>query len=304
MKSKKRRISLTTKHSIYGYAFLTPFFIGFILFFLSPLILYVCMGFYDIRLSNNGMMFSFAGFSYFKLFLIDDTRYIANVLSSLKDMAFNLPAIVIYSFFIATVLNQKFKGRTFFRSVFFLPVIIASGTAAVNNSNSLFRNAISLISGAGVTSSDTLNFAGFVTNFLGPSYTNLVTQYIQPLINNIYIITLSSGVQILIFLAAIQTVPPSIYEAAHIDGATPWETFWKITLPYLSPMIIVNSVYTLIDLLGGQNNVVIADIYNTISNQTKYSLGAAMGSLYFMIIFALMGSIILIMSKFVYYEDR
>jgi ABC-type sugar transport system permease subunit len=302
---KSKHISLASQHSLYGYIFTTPLIIGIILFFLSPFVLFIVMGFSDIKLSNNGLVFSFAGLEYYKIFLVNNMTYINEVLASLMNIVITLPAIVIYSFFIAILLNQKFKGRTFFRAVFFLPVIIASGIAVLSNSDQLVQSAISSVSGTGGASSkDTLNFAGMIIQLLGPGYYQIVADWIQPLISNIYLITLSSGVQILIFLAAIQTVPTAIYEAANIDGATAWETFWKITLPYLSPMILVNAVYTLIDMLGGANNVVIKDIYDQINANTKFSLGAGMGTLYFAIIFAVMGLIIFGLSKVVYYEDR
>ncbi|MHB1485294.1 MAG: carbohydrate ABC transporter permease [Saccharofermentanales bacterium] len=305
MKTKKRkRISLSTKHSLYGHIFAAPFIIGFVLFFLSPLVLFISMSFNDIGYNNQGMVFKFAGFAYYKIILVDSVAYLLDVYKSLSNIGIILPVIVIYSFFIATMLNQKFKGRAFFRAAFFLPVITATGIQALKTNDWMMQGAVSAASGTSAAAKDTLNFSGLIINLLGPDYQNIVMQYIQPLINNIYIIVLSSGVQILIFLAAIQTVPPSIYEAARIDGATPWESFWKITLPYLSPMIIVNSVYTLIDLLGGANNIVVSNIYDLIAVQNRFSVGAAQGTVYFSLIFILMMIVILIMSRFAYYEDR
>jgi ABC-type sugar transport system permease subunit len=305
MKKKKRKgLSLATKHSLYGHIFASPFIIGFILFFISPLVLFISMSFNDIGYNNQGMVFKFAGLAYYKIILLDSVTYLLDVYRSISNIGIILPVIVIYSFFIATLLNQKFKGRVFFRAAFFLPVITATGIQALKTNDWMMQGAVSAASGTSAAAKDTLNFSGLVISLLGPNYQNLVMQYIQPLINNIYIIVLSSGVQILIFLAAIQTVPPSIYEAARIDGATPWESFWKITLPYLSPMIIVNSVYTLIDLLGGANNVVVSKIYDLVAIQNRFSEGAAQGTVYFSLIFLLMMVVILIMSRFVYYEDR
>ncbi|MHB1485235.1 MAG: carbohydrate ABC transporter permease [Saccharofermentanales bacterium] len=306
LKTKKTRISLVTHHSLYGYFFISPFIIGFILFFLTPLVLFIVMGFSDIKLNNSGMVFDFAGFAYYKIILIDTPDFLTDVLSSFRSILINVPAIVIYSFFIATVLNKKFKGRTFFRAIFFLPVIIASGVQVMSKSDSIAQNAIKAISGAtdSTTAGDTINIAGYAISLLGTNYISIVEKYIQPIISNIYTITLSSGVQILIFLAALQTVPSSLYEAANIDGASSWESFWKITFPYLSPMIVVNVIYTLIDLLGNHNNNVIADIYETVNKNMKYALGASMGTFYFTITFILMGITIFAMSKIFYSKDK
>jgi len=175
----------------------------------------------------------------------------------------------------------------------------------LSKSDAVAQNAIAALSGTGAaTSDDTLNLAGFVIGLLGSDYINIVNQYIQPVINNIYTITLSSSVQILIFLAALQTIPRSLYEAADIDGATSWEAFWKITLPYLKPMIAVNIVYTFIDLLGSQNNQIVIDIYEKVNKEHRYSTGASMGTVYFSVVFALMGLLIFVLSKTFYKDDR
>jgi len=212
--------------------------------------------------------------------------------------------VVIYSFFIANLLNKKFVGRTFFRAAFFLPVVIASGVNVLSSGDSIAQNAINAVSGIGSASGDTLNLAGSVVKYLGPDYVAIVNKYIQPIISNIYTVTSSSGVQILIFLAALQTISPSIYEAANIDGATAWEAFWKITFPYLSPIIVVNAVYTLVDMLGSMNNKVVMGIYDLVARETKFSESASRGVFYFTIIFILMGLMILVLSRLTKNAER
>ena len=128
--------------------------------------------------------------------------------------------------------------------------------------------------------------------------------FVSNLVGKIYTITMSSGVQILIFLAGLQGISPSLYEASSIEGATSWENFWKITLPMISPVVLVNSVYTIVDQLGGASNAVIMDMYDTALKQNQFGFSSAMGLIYFSLIFIVVGFVIFIMSKFVYYEDR
>jgi ABC-type sugar transport system permease subunit len=299
--SKIRHISMRTKRSLYGLLFILPFIIGFVFFFLSPLVLFITMSFNDLSMTNDGMAFKYAEFKYYIESLFNQTEFITSVTGSLSNISLILPSIVIYSLFVAVILNQKFRGRSIFRSTYFLPVLVASGTAAIANNDNTMNAAIQAVMGK-VDPNSTLNFSSYIMDLFGTSNTFFIS-VAEGLVSNVYQITLSSGVQILIFLAGIQTIPQSIYEASNIDGATSWENFWKITLPMLSPIILVNSVYTVIDLLGGENNSVIQNVYKLMSGY-KFSLGAAQGVVYFAIIFTVLGILMFVLSKVVYYEER
>ena len=304
IKKKKKSISLEQKRIRWGYIFALPFAVGFVLFFLSPLILYVILGFSKLSLTNQGMQLNLVGLENFYQVLFVRVGYFEQVLKSLGELLLTSPAIVLYSFFVATLLNQKFRGVA--RAIFFLPVIMASGIAAVSNNDSLMGHAIHALSGeVSLTGDgDNISMVKGLMDLLGASFFPQLFSFVSDLVGKIYTITMSSGVQILIFLAGLQGISPSLYEASSIEGATGWENFWKITLPMISPVVLVNSVYTIVDQLGGSANAVIMDMYDTALKQNQFGYSSAMGLIYFTLIFIVVGFVIFIMSKFVYYEDR
>ena len=303
---KKKSISLEQKRIRWGYIFALPFAVGFVLFFLSPLILYVILGFGKLSLTNQGMQLNPVGLENFRQVLFVRVGYFEQVLKSLGELLLTSPAIVLYSLFVATLLNQEFKGRGAVRAIFFLPVIMASGIAAVSNNDSLMGHAIHALSGdVSLTGDgDNTSMVKGLMDLLGASFSPQMFSFVSNLVGKIYTITMSSGVQILIFLAGLQGISPSLYEASSIEGATSWENFWKITLPMISPVVLVNSVYTIVDQLGGASNAVIMDMYDTALKQNQFGFSSAMGLIYFSLIFIVVGFVIFIMSKFVYYEDR
>ncbi|MFQ8951702.1 MAG: carbohydrate ABC transporter permease [Oscillospiraceae bacterium] len=302
----KRKASLLNEADPLGIYFALPFAVGFVLFFLSPLILYVILGFSKLSLTNQGMQLNPVGLENFRQVLFVRVGYFEQVLKSLGELLLTSPAIVLYSLFVATLLNQEFKGRGAVRAIFFLPVIMASGIAAVSNNDSLMGHAIHALSGdVSLTGDgDNTSMVKGLMDLLGASFSPQMFSFVSDLVGKIYTITMSSGVQILIFLAGLQGISPSLYEASSIEGATSWENFWKITLPMISPVVLVNSVYTIVDQLGGASNAVIMDMYDTALKQNQFGFSSAMGLIYFSLIFIVVGFVIFIMSKFVYYEDR
>mgnify|MGYP002411047827 CR=1 FL=1 len=302
----KKRMTLSGKRSAAGLLFISPFLIGFIFLIASPLILYIVMSFTDktINDSATGIIFTPVGFKNYYEALFVQIGFLEDVLSSLGSLLVCLPSIILYSFFIAVILNQKFKGRTFARAVFFLPVLIASGAAAIGQGDALVSSAMSAISGAAGEDRSGINLTMTVMDFLGTSLDPAFFRIINTLTQKIYEIVMSSGVQILIFLAGLQTISGQLYEAADIEGATAWEKFWKITLPMVSPLILVNCVYTIIDSMGNANNKLVAQLYSLSLEKFKYGLSSAMGTMYFGVIFLVLGILIFFISKGVFYENR
>jgi ABC-type sugar transport system permease subunit len=237
-----------------------------------------------------------------KAFAIDPD-FNLQLLNSLWQMFAQVPLVLIFSFFAANLLNQKFHGRTAARSIMFLPVIISSGViVALENSDLL----------VGTLSTTTDLSGGELVSFLNVStflmeYTSLPDSVISVLssaVNGLYDIIIVSGVQILIFLAGLQSISPSLYEASSMEGATQWENFWKITFPMISPLILVNSIYTVIDLFTNETNEMMTEIKNTIFKEIDYGYGSAMAWIYFVcivVILALVGGII---SRRVFYYDE
>lgn len=295
-------MSLSKRRALFGYLFTLPFLLGFVFIFFSAIVLYIVLSFKYTYPSFEGMVMKNVGLDNYYNALFVESGYIDNVLSSLRDMLISCPAILLYSFFIATILNQKFKGMTAARALFFLPVIVSSGFAAMQ-SDDLLASSIALFSGAS-GSGDSPNLTKMMLDLLGTSFDKGIYDIIKQLVSQIYTIIMSSGVQIIIFLASLQTIPSSLYEASAIEGSSAWEDFWKITLPMISPMIIVNAVYTLIDKMAGSTNPIITSMYEIGVQQGKIGYSAAMGIMYFVITFAVLAILISVINKFVFYENR
>lgn len=273
-------MTLKTKNAITGYLFMLPWIIGFLAFTLYPLIFSIRLSFNQVDLSN-GLEFTFQGLKYFRRAWEEDLNFKPNLTGALTQIFFSTPVILVLSLIIALLLNNKFPLRTLFRVIFFFPVVVMSGPAISE-----------------LLSAHYINFSQespAIFQFLGmmPQFLQTPVLYV---LNNLVLILWFSGVQILIFLAGLQKISPDIYDAAAIDGAGAWEKFWKITLPFVSPMILLNAVYTIIDIANYANNAVNTQIANSIvSTDGLYSFSAAMAWIYFLVIVAiLLGLMILV----------
>ncbi len=298
---RKKLVSLSAKRARAGWLFTLPFVIGFLFFFLGPVIRSVVMSFQRLYVSGDGDNMHFVGWeNYYKLFKVDPA-YLKSLVSSLKDLAINFPCVLLFSFFIAVILNQKFKGRTVARAIFFVPVVISSGVIMmVQNSQLQQITSATVSNGAADLSQLTEAVMGLLSDIQIDSG---IFQFITGAVARVYDITALSGVQILIFLSGLQAIPPSVYEAADIAGATGWEKFWKVTFPMVSPMILVNAVYTIIDCLCGANNSLIYDIYQKAFQFSDFGYSAAMSWVYFLIIAVILAALVGLCNRFVYYEN-
>lgn len=308
MESKSRlpiRISQKVVSSFTGYMFILPFILGFLWFFLRPIIQSFIFSFSTIQIGGNGYTTSWTGWDNYLYIFLKDATFVPVLLETIGKTALEFPLILIISFFSATLLNQKFKGRAFARSIFFLPVIITSGILLRFESNSLALLSKSIADGQQFGGNEIGNFFSYnLYFFLRNTKLDInFIDYILDAISEIYSIITLSGVQILIFLSALQTIPPSLKEAAHIDGATGWEFFWKITFPMVSPFILVNLVYTIIDNFTIPTNKIIILINNTMFEDANFAVSSAMGWSYFIVIILLMGLITALLSRGVYYEN-
>lgn len=278
---KKKVASLDAKKSRAGWLFVLPFVIGFVLLYIPMLFQSVQFSFSEINILTNqgggggGYELEFVGWENYSKALFNDANFVRVLTSSLKQLVLDVPAIVIFSLFMAIVLNQKMVGRAVFRAIFFIPVILTTGLIdQIDQSNAVmtYMNSGGIDTGA----SDALNggtdiiSALDVTSLLGNMAvgTELV-EYVVDVVNNIFNIVNRSGVQMLIFLAGLQSISPAIYESCTMDGATGWETFWKITFPMISPMILVNTIYTVIDSFTSKSNEVMTYINRIYEGTTR-----------------------------------
>ena len=289
------------KNGLAGFLFTVPFIIGFILFVFSPLVMYVVMSFSKLSLNDAGVMvFQNVKFKNYVNVLFTETDFLKNLLGSLSQFSIQCPAILLFSLFIAIVLNQKFKGRAAVRAIFFLPVLIYSGATLMFSNDALSNTYFELLMSDGEGKA---NISQYIVTVLGGTDTSGIIDIVSYLMEKITDIICASGVQILIFLAGLQAISPQLYEAASVEGCTGWECFWKITLPMISPMILVNAIYTVIDLLGNPTNSIVNKLYNLAMGDSNYGLSSAMGLVYFIIIFAILGVVFAIVNHFVFYEE-
>lgn len=307
-KKRNRKWSLTMagKESVAGILFVMPFLIGFFFIFLPLIAESLRYSFSDMEVSAGGYTLtrtSDNGLGNYIRAVAIDPDFNLMLLTNLVQMVAQVPLVLIFSFFAANLLNQNFHGRTAARSILFLPVIVSSGVIVALESSDLLvatMNTTSDLSGGELASF--LNVAGFLTE-----YTSLPASVVGALssaVNGLYDIVIASGVQILIFLAGLQSISPSLYEASSMEGATQWESFWKITLPMVSPLILVNSVYTVIDLFTNENNKMMQEIKTTIFTEIEYGYGSAMAWIYFVCIALLLIIVGGIVSRYVFYYDE
>ena len=308
---KKKPASLDAKKARAGWFFVLPFVIGFVILYIPMLISSIEFSFSKIHvLGKAGYALEFIGLENYRDALFSDAEFVRTLTESIQQLVLDVPAIVIFSLFMAIVLNQKMIGRAVFRAIFFIPVILATGlidqidqgNAAMN-----YMNSGGIDTGAGGAESEGLINSMDITSLLGNMVigTELV-EYVVGIVNNIFNIVNRSGVQMLIFLSGLQSISPAIYESCKMDGATGWETFWKITFPMISPMILVNTIYTVIDSFTSESNVVmkyINRVYNT-GNIRPRELSSAMSWVYFLLVLALIGLVSLLVSAFVFYQRR
>ena len=308
---KKRKIaSLDRRKARAGWMFVLPFIIGFVLVYLPMVVDSIVMSFNKVHIiTGGGYYLEFVGMENYMDALFEDTGFVQTLVTGLGQMAFEIPAILIFSLFMAVLLNQKMVGRAVFRAIFFIPVVLATGIMeSINAQNVLdtyMESTTGIDDGSGESSAaEIVSAVDLQVLFANMKVGTGLVQYVAQAINEIYDIVNRSGVQMLIFLAALQSISPAIYESCRIDGATSWETFWKITFPMISPMILVNGVYTIIDSFTTDSNAVmsyVSRIYNEADGQT---LSSAMAWMYFLIIMIIVGIIGGIFSAYVFYQKK
>lgn len=302
MAKNSRHKNLAKSNAIAGYLFITPFIFGFLLFLLVPL----CQSFYMslcevTAVPDQGLIYRFKGFANYNNIFFINADYVKDLLTDLKNMAFFVPGILVFSFFMAIILNQDFKGRTFVRAVYFLPVILSSGIMlGLETNNSLLSSMADVIKKDTSATSITKTLEDIL---LTGEKASKFFEYIIQMVDKVYDIAIASGIQIIIFLSGLQTISPSMYEAAKIEGCTAWESFWKITLPMISSLILVNVIYTIVDFCTRTDSALMTLINDTLLIRFEYGLTAAMSWVYFGVIIVILGIIAFIIKRWVYYYD-
>ena len=302
MKKQKNKLAgLQKRKALSGYLFILPFIIGFLVFMIKPLFQSLYMSFCTVELGSGNFNPIWTGLENFQYAFAVDPEFNRLLVEEITRMMIYSVAIIVFSFFVALVLNQKFHGRALVRAIFFLPVILSSGVIlGVETDNQLMATLATQIE----ETTQNISITGALEEILRTAGVGVrAFEKVFEIIDNIYDVAIASGIQIIIFLSGLQTIPSSMYEAADIEGCTKWESLWKITLPMISSMFLVNWIYTVIDFCMRSDNEVIEKIQVVMIDQMKYGRASAMSWVYFVLILAFIGVTALLISKEVYYYD-
>ena len=296
--------TMPARNARIGTLFILPFLIGFLVFMVRPLIESFYMSLCDVRIMpGEGYQTTFWGFRQYSNALGVDPDFNQFLVEEIGRMAVNTIATLVVSFLVAIILNQNFRGRVICRAIFFLPVILSSGVLPGIESQNQFYNMMNTVS-AEVADAAGINLSASLQQLLSVSGVGSgVFDVIFTMIDSIYDIVMASGIQIIVFLTGLQSISPSLYEAADVEGCSAWESFWKITFPMVSPLLLVNCIYTIVDFFMKNDNRVMEHI-NKIQLKLNYGLSSAMSWIYFGVALAFIAVGTLIISRGVhYYED-
>ncbi len=291
MKNRKP-IGLETKKSRYGLIFLAPWIVGMLLFFLYPIFQSVYYSFSDLKITPDGVNASFVALDNYNEIINEDPQYMNNLTSAITSFGVTLPFILVVSLILALFLNGNFRGRLFFRALYFVPVILASGPALKAFLTAAAGNATE------VAVADAVSFSmmDFTEVLKGLGLPEQIEKYLTGALDNLFMMVWQSGIQIVLFIAGLQSIPELMYEVAKVEGATKWEEFWFVTLPMLlRPMLLV-IIFTMVENITSQTNAVITQAYSKF-NVVAYGVGSAMLWFYFVIAGAIIAAILLIYSK-------
>ena len=302
----KKKVGLMGRRAVYGYLFILPFILGFVFFMIKPLGQSLHMAMSEVVISNQGFQLNWNNFDNFKKALLVDAEFNRMLVEAIGQMVIRSAATIVFSFFVALLLNQKFKGRTLARSIFFLAVILSSGVlVGLESSNSLMAQLKDMIEESGNANSITdvleqilVSDASGVNGLSSRAF-----KTVFEIIDSIYDVAMASGIQIIIFLSGLQNISPSMYEAAQMEGCTAWESLWKITVPMVSPLMLVCWIYTIVDFFMKSDNQIMDKINTQMTEMLNYGFSSAMAWIYFIVCMALIGLSSLLISKVVYNYD-
>ncbi len=287
--------TIRSRRALAGYLFIAPFIIGFLAFMVRPMIQSVLMSLNEVTLSaQTGVTQRSVGLANYVYAFTVDPEFNQMLVDEVVRMLTHSLATMVLAFMIALLLNQNFKGRVLARAIFFLPVILSSGVlVGIETDNSLIIGMKELIQ-----ESNTLNFGNALMSLLSASGVALpALDVVYGLISAVYDIVMASGIQIVVFLSGLQTIPRSMYEAAEVEGSSAWESFWMITFPIISPLLIVNMIYTIIDFFMKTDNQIMEKIHEEMFINLDYGFSSALSWIYFAVAITMIGISSLIISK-------
>jgi len=281
----RRELSLRTREALHGYGFIAIWIIGFALFTAVPLIETLRYSFNTVTVSASQINLTFVDWANYTRALVTDPTFVELLISYTIETLISVPIVLIFAMIIALFLNQDFRFKGLFRVIFFLPIVITSGPV------------IRELTAQGAASAPGIASIPAVVDFLAELPRALRTP-VEFLLTSFILILWFSGVQILIYLSSLQKIDRSVYEAAAIDGASSWDSFWKIVLPSLSTATMVNAVYTVVILSHFSENKVIRYIYDkTYDVQGGIGYASAMAFIYFGVMVVLLLLLFLLLMR-------
>ena len=291
MKNKRMK-GIEQLNRKYGRIFVLPWVIGMLVFYIIPLVQSFLFSVSDVSVYSGGIKLDFVGLTRYKKLLLADPDYTALVKEALISFLYSLPVIILLSMVLALLLNQKFRGRLFFRSLYFLPVIISTGVVI----NLLFSTTSSDLSNIGVSESYSANMFDVedIIEWLG--LTGGIAEYISLIISKVFDLIWKCGIQTVLFIAGLQSVPSSLYEASRVEGATKWEEFWFITFPMLSRVTLLVAVFTMVELITDTNVELVSNVYNSMTAGV-YDNPSTMMWMYFIIAGGVIGLLIVLYNR-------
>lgn len=287
----KLSLGLTGRRALWGCVFLTPWFVGMAVFALGPFIQSLVISFSEVNLFK-GFSLEFVGPSHYREAFFVDARFVPLLLRTLADSVMDVPIILTFSLIAALLVNQRIRGLGFYRAVFFLPVVVVSGIVV----ELLLRQGVGDIMYGGLAS-----ILFMLSRYLSDNTVMLIASFLSRILTSLW----RSGVQIVLFLAGLQGIAGYYYEAARVDGATDWEVFWKVTLPMLTPIILVNIIYTIVDSFTDVLNEMLFFIKDIgFAGNFRLGYAAALGWIYFVVIFLIIAVIALSSRRWVFYAGE
>lgn len=266
---KKFKMSKITRDKLKGLVFVSPFILGVCLFFLYPIYISLKLSFGKVD-NIIGFKISWVGIeNYVRAFMID-VDFRPMFMEVVRTTLIQFPLTIILSLIIAIIINKDIKGRALFRIAFFIPFLLGTGEVMRQLINQGVDAQVLNITDGTIIPYNILNYFG-----------HTVVQAVQGVFGTIVSVLWASGVQILLFLAGLQSISTALYEAAKIDGATEWEIFWKVTVPMISPMLLLNLIYTIVDSFTNIRNPLLTYIQSYGFTKAEFHYAAALGWIYF-----------------------
>lgn len=293
----KHRLSYQTKKSLKGWIFVFPFICGLLLYYFPVLVDAVRFSLSDLTIRSTELEITFVGWEHYRYALFVNPDFLKTLAVSIGTMVAEIPAILCFSLFIATILNKDMRGRAFFRMIFFIPVVMVTGVVEKYELGNILLSQMSEVQNMGstVTQAPMFDAEAFLRE-IGIQSPQLVS-FLTSLSEGIYSIVQKSGVQIIVFLAGLQSISPSVYEVAKMEGASGWEIFWKITFPMLMPIIFANMIYTIIDSFTRSSNGVVALIQEIGFQNSYFSAANAMALVYTIVVLAILMLVFLLAAR-------